>query len=506
MKPSREPSDQLVAADDAFRSNKFKLAGRLCERILRKQPESAQALHLLGLVRQRQDRPEDAIELLRRSITADPSSARAHSDLGNVLALLGRAAEAVDAYQASLDCDANAVDVWNNLAAAQAQTGALHDAGETLRKAIARTPKVPELHVNLGNVLSEDGSTEEAALAYQRALELNPKLPEAQRSLGAALVDLGQPTDAIALLRSAIERRPHDVPAIYNLGLAFARAGNTSEAIESYSKAIASDPYYVRARESLGRLLMRTGRTEDAIAECRDWLAVDPDNPIAKHLLAAWTGDSIPSRASDDYVKATFDNMAEHFDSSLAKLEYSAPDLIRNALSDRKFSGQLIDVLDAGCGTGLCAGFLRPMAKSLIGIDLSKGMLERARRRRVYDELIECELTSYLNGHPKSADLLVAADTFNYFGELSELFSAVRTSLRPGGCTVFTLEHGDDSSAATLCEHGRYSHSETFLRDSLAVAELHARRLEKVVFRTENAQPVRGFVVIAELGSQGGCD
>ena len=36
-------------------------------------------------------------------------------------------------------------------------------------------------------------------------------------------------------------------------------------------------------------------------------------------------------------------------------------------------------VLDAGCGTGLCGPLLRPYAKRLVGVDLSSGMLERAR-------------------------------------------------------------------------------------------------------------------------------
>ncbi|MCX4239251.1 class I SAM-dependent DNA methyltransferase [Paraliomyxa miuraensis] len=58
-----------------------------------------------------------------------------------------------------------------------------------------------------------------------------------------------------------------------------------------------------------------------------------------------------------------------------------------------------LDVLDAGCGTGLCAPLLRPLARTLVGVDLSGKMLDQARRRGGYDELIEAELTEMLDAH-----------------------------------------------------------------------------------------------------------
>jgi predicted TPR repeat methyltransferase len=50
--------------------------------------------------------------------------------------------------------------------------------------------------------------------------------------------------------------------------------------------------------------------------------------------------------------------------------------------------------LDAGCGTGLCGPLLRPYASELTGVDLSAGMLDRARPRQVYDHLEKGELSA----------------------------------------------------------------------------------------------------------------
>ena len=50
----------------------------------------------------------------------------------------------------------------------------------------------------------------------------------------------------------------------------------------------------------------------DAAAQVyRDWLERDPDNPTARHLLAATTGEEVPERAADDYVATYFDASAD---------------------------------------------------------------------------------------------------------------------------------------------------------------------------------------------------
>ena len=57
-----------------------------------------------------------------------------------------------------------------------------------------------------------------------------------------------------------------------------------------------------------------------------------------------------------------------------------------------------LDVLDAGCGTGLCGPLVAPYARRLSGVDLSAGMLARAKEKNVYDALVQGELTEYLRG------------------------------------------------------------------------------------------------------------
>ncbi len=80
--------------------------------------------------------------------------------------------------------------------------------------------------------------------------------------------------------------------------------------------------------------------------------------------------------------------------------------------------GRLV-VLDAGCGTGLCGPLLRPYASRLVGVDLSGGMLDHARRKEIYTDLVQSELTEFLAAQQRAFDVIVAADTLVYFGDLA---------------------------------------------------------------------------------------
>ncbi len=184
---------------------------------------------------------------------------------------------------------------------------------------------------------------------------------------------------------------------------------------------------------------------------------------------------------------------------STAKLLYRAPDLVTGMLAVAGIEpSKSLDVLDAGCGTGLCGPLVAPYARRLVGVDLSARMLAQARAKAVYDDLFKVELTTYLRDNAGAFDVIVSADTLVYFGALEGVAEASADALRPGGRLIFTVEEATDDGPATYCikHHGRYNHHAAYVERALVDAglEVHIARAE---LRVESGLPVAGLVVMA---------
>ena len=85
-------------------------------------------------------------------------------------------------------------------------------------------------------------------------------------------------------------------------------------------------------------------------------------------MHAACTGHDVPARASNGFVERTFDGFAASFESKLERLSYRAPALVAAMIEEAGVErAKRLDVLDAGCGTGLCGPLLAPYARRLVG-------------------------------------------------------------------------------------------------------------------------------------------
>lgn len=428
-------SDALIAAIDLLRAERIDDADAALGALLARWPAQPDALHFLGVVRHAQGRSEEAAALIGQALEQIPEHAGAWNNLGNVLLNAGRIDAAVHAYERGV-----------------AAAGARPDAAPLLS--------------NLGVVYRRQGRLADAEAACRRATEIAPDFANAWYTLSLALMTQGQVHDALL----------------------------------ANSRAIALWPQHLQARDQVVRALLLLGERERAAALYREWLAEDPDNPVVQHQLAACLGDASPPRASDAYVQQVFDAFAASFDARLEQLHYRAPQLVSHALhAVAAAPDATLDVLDAGCGTGLCGPLLKPWARRLLGCDLSDGMLRLAHARRIYDTLHQAELVYYLDTQPLGFDVVVSADTLCYFGELGAVMAAVQRALRPGGWLIFTVEALIDERMPghLLRPNGRYAHSADYLRRVVDAGGLALHALQAETLRHEAGQPVAGWVVTA---------
>ena len=392
--------------------------------------------------------------------------------------------------------------------------GRSQEAVALMRRSLELAPDQADWHSNLGIVLQAQDDLDGAIDCFQRAIQLNPSHANALNNVGVLFRVFGRHEEAEAAYHRAIEIDPSHADAYHNLAILLDICGRMPEAVKAYSRALTLKPHYPEVRRVLALAYCHLGQHDKAIQLCEAWVHDEPDDPGARHTLAAVSGRDVPERAGDAYVRRIFDSFSTTFEAKLARLDYRAPQLVAQALATSGLAAaRALDVLDAGCGTGLCAPLVAPYARRLTGVDLSAGMLQHAANKQLYDELAEAELTAYLQARPGSFDVIVSADTLVYFGALEDFAQAAARALRPGGVLVFTVEEwaepgdatpGDATDEAGYClrPHGRYNHRAWYLERVLRDAGLQVH-IDRDELRKEQGIPVAGLIVLARRQESG---
>ena len=413
----------------------------------------------------------------------------------------GQLGQAERGYRAILGAAPSHPDALHYLGVALHQQGRHDDALVLIGRALLHAPAYVDARNNLGNVQKELGLASEAEQSYRAVIAARPRFAPAYNNLGVVLKAQQRYADAAAAYQACLALEPGFADCWLNLGHALRAQDDLPQAMAAYRQAIALAPRSMDAYRNLGQALVSSARHAEALQVYRQWQLQDPADSAIDHMIAALAGGAAPGRASDHYVQDTFDRFAGTFDEVLTGLDYRAPALC-GALVDSLLGVPDASraVLDAGCGTGLCAPFLLPHAGMLDGVDLSPRMLEKAALRNCYRRLDEAELSAWLTAHADSYDLIVSADTLCYFGALEQVLAGAASALHPGGYLVFTLEEtagADEAQPFRLHPHGRYSHTEAYARHALALAGMTVLEVRRDVLRTELNVPVAGLAIAA---------
>jgi len=265
------------------------------------------------------------------------------------------------------------------------------------------------------------------------------------------------------------------------------------EAEDCYREACRLRPDEAEVHYYAASILASHGRLPLAVDFSRRALELAPNDPVVRYLHAAVTGSELPKTAPREYVVPLFDRHSAQFDEQLLRvLEYRGPQLLREAVSDLT-AKQSLDILDLGCGTGLCGTEFHELARTLIGVDLSAGMLAQAQARGVYHKLIQGDMLDVLRDSHAAFDLILAADVFIYIGELSDVFSAVLNALRPGGRFVFVVE-AHDGQGYVLRPSRRFAHSVEYIRELAVSHGLTETTIHRGVIRKENGCDIDAYV------------
>ena len=221
------------------------------EQVLRRTPDNARVLVLVGQIHLQAERLEKAEKYFRDALRVNPQYAEAWSGLGDVYQTQSHQQEALANYE----------------------------------KALALKPDLLYTLLNAGQASDKLNRQPQAEAYYRRALQLDAKSPEALNGLGLAMAKQGHPDEAKKLFEEAISLRRDYSGAINNLGVLYIQEGKVNDAIAAFDYGIRVAPDEDILYLNLGRTYTQMGNIEKARQVMQALLDRKPDSATARHAL-----------------------------------------------------------------------------------------------------------------------------------------------------------------------------------------------------------------------------
>ena len=284
-------------------------AEALYRRALEKDPDHADALHLLGVVAYQCGKIGPAIRLIERALPALPGLPDAHLNYSNALREAGRLAEAVESYRRAIALQPDYGMAYSNLAYALNQQGAFEAGLESSERALELIPGFSGAHVSCAAALIGLERFAEAEAPLRRAVDLMPDRAESHRDLGWVLAKLERFEEAVACHQRAIALEPNDAAMHYALGATLYMADDLAGSETSFRDALALAPSHPTAWHGLGNVLRTAGRLDEALSCFRRAGELDPDLPEVHRSLAV-TGQQPSDEAQLQRLKVLLESPA----------------------------------------------------------------------------------------------------------------------------------------------------------------------------------------------------
>jgi SAM-dependent methyltransferase len=201
----------------------------------------------------------------------------------------------------------------------------------------------------------------------------------------------------------------------------------------------------------------------------------DLPEPLARAVVFDLRGETAPARGQDTLAALVGDAVPSSRDRTRRGLDHARlkRDIVRSYdCIAEKFAAQWVDhppvqaletfvrllprrarVLDAGCGPGHHARFLSKCGNDVIGVDLSDGMLQIARRRVGAVPFVRMDIQALCFPAGTFDGVWCAAAAIHVpREEIRALLRGFRRTLRPGGVLALNMQVGRQSEVVDF--HG----------------------------------------------------
>lgn len=226
----------------------------------------------LGHAARKAGRPSEALAHYREALDRDPESAEANSVYGLMLMQLGRAGEAEAPLRRAVEIAPQHAALRLNLARWLEEGGRVDEAIEAVAGVVADEPRLHLAHERLGELKARQRRFPEAARHFAEAAALQPRDPSILFKQARATFDDGRADEAERILAEAAALAPRNA-AVYRLTCDILEARGDWAALErtardwiadfgrdpapwrAYAKAQLENGYFLQAKQNFAHAL-----------------------------------------------------------------------------------------------------------------------------------------------------------------------------------------------------------------------------------------------------------
>lgn len=253
-----------------IRENKTTEAERQLSILLRSKPNEPVALNLMGTIRAKQDRLNDAETLFVRAVVNDPRYSGARMNLAYLYLQKREPAKAVVQLTEVLSIEPTNTEARVVLGDAYLANGSPDEAERQYLGALDERLDNAGALLGLAQISRLKGEIKEATIYLNRVgtLTANSNSPEFLYKFATVALQVGMSDAAKAALENALKLRPNEPAYLLALGIAWLRKGDLFEAEKIFRHLLQLQPTSAQAQIHLGYVLLNQKKYDEA----RLWL------------------------------------------------------------------------------------------------------------------------------------------------------------------------------------------------------------------------------------------
>jgi predicted TPR repeat methyltransferase len=313
---------------------------------------------------------------------------------------------------------------------------------------------------------------------------------DTQQNLAAFYVQFQRFEQAIQLYQNILRFNPELSDIRFNLAALLQQRRIYDEAIMHYQIILQHHPKHHQTLYNLGCIYYHLKDNKACHFYWQHYLSLNPSHKAVCFMLQHLKNELINPCDHQAYVEELFDHYANHYEKHVVhQLEYQLPTFLKHYMNTH-FNGMMFEnILDIGCGTGLCGTSLHPFTSELIGIDISEKMVQQAVKKNIYQKLYTVECEEFLQEHLQQFKLIVAMDVTPYIININSWLTIIYEALTPNGQLIFSIEvnHSDKSD---LEASGRISHPIELILKSCERLGFNIIYQQQLMARLQDNQPV----------------